>query len=201
MLERAARFCLRLAGWTVVGSKPDVPKMVIAGYPHTSNWDLLLYLLAAWALGIPLEWMGKEALFRGPGGALLRRLGGIPIRRDRRENTVAQMKRRFAERDVLCLVITPEGTRGHVLHLKSGFYHIALDAGVPIAVGFVDYARKEVGIAGVLEPTGDVRADLDRLRELWRGCVGLYPEAAGVVRLLEEDDPRASAPTSAAPER
>ena len=187
MLKRLARFCLRIAGWTLVGKKPDVPKMVITAYPHTSNWDLALYLLSAWALGVPLAWMGKDALFRGPTGVVLRRLGGIGIRRDRSENVVAQMKRTFAERDELCLLIAVEGTRSHVPYLKSGFYHIARSAGVPIALGFLDYGRKQTGIGGLVEPTGDIRADMDRLRNFFDGRVGLYPERVGEMRLREED--------------
>ncbi|MFP6605907.1 MAG: 1-acyl-sn-glycerol-3-phosphate acyltransferase [Myxococcota bacterium] len=187
MLQRLARFCLKLAGWTIVGKKPDVPKMVITAYPHTSNWDLLFYLLSAWALRVPLSWMGKESLFRGPAGVILRRLGGIAIRRDRNENVVAQMKRRFDERDELCLLIPLEGTRRYVPYLRSGFYHIAVTAGVPIALGFLDYGEKQAGIGGLVEPTGDVRRDMDGLRDFFDGRVGLYPECAGEVRLREED--------------
>ncbi len=161
--------------------------MVITAYPHTSNWDFAIYLLSAWALGIPLAWMGKDALFRGPVGVVLRRLGGIGIRRDRNENVVAQMKRTFAERDELCLLIPVEGTRSHVPYLKSGFYHIAFTAGVPIAVSFMDYRRKESGIASLVEPTGDICADMDRLRNFFDSGSGLYPERAGEVRLREED--------------
>jgi 1-acyl-sn-glycerol-3-phosphate acyltransferase len=201
MLPYLARICLRLAGWTVVGKKPDVPKMVITAYPHTSNWDLVVYILTAWVLGIPLSWMGKDVLFRGLSGVLLRPLGGIAIHRDRRENVVEQMKRNFSERDELCLLIAPEGTRSYVPHLKSGFYHIAVSAGVPIAPSFIDYARKEAGMLGLVEPTGDVRKDMDRLRELYRGRVARYPECVGEVRLREEDGSGGSAPTSALPDR
>jgi 1-acyl-sn-glycerol-3-phosphate acyltransferase len=118
---------------------------------------------------------------------ILRRLGGIAIRRDRNENVVAQMKRRFDERDELCLLIPLEGTRRYVPYLRSGFYHIAVTAGVPIALGFLDYGEKQAGIGGLIEPTGDVRRDMDGLRDFFDGRVGLYPECAGEVRLREED--------------
>ena len=201
MLARFARICLGLGGWTVVGKKPDVPKMVITAYPHTSNWDLLVYVLTAWVLGIPLSWMGKDALFRGPTGVLMRLIGGIAIRRDRSENVVEQMKKNFAEREELCLLIAPEGTRGHVPYLKSGFYHIAVTAGVPIAPAFIDYARKEAGMGILVESSGDVREDMDRLREFYQGRVGRYPESVGELRLREEDASAGSAPTSASPDR
>lgn len=188
MLGRAAALCLRLAGWTVVGSRPDARKMIIIGYPHTSNWDLVVYVLAAWALDVPLAWMGKDSLFRGPGGGLLQRLGGIPIHRDRRDNVVQQMARRFDESEELCLTITPEGTRGRVDYLKSGFYHIAVAAKVPVAFGTLDYATKRVGFEVVHHPTGDVRRDMDAFRAAYADMVPLYPDRAGRPRLREEDE-------------
>ena len=91
--------------------------------------------------------------------------------------------------------------RSHVPYLKSGFYHIAVSAGVPIAPSFIDYSRKEAGMTGLVEPTGDVRKDMDRLREVYRGRVARYPECVGEVRLREEDGSGGSAPTSASPDR
>jgi 1-acyl-sn-glycerol-3-phosphate acyltransferase len=202
MLARLAAWCLRAAGWTLVGPKPDAPKVILFGYPHTSNWDLVVYVLAAWALDVPLAWMGKHQLFRGPAGPLMQWLGGIPIHRDRRENVVSQMARAFDERGELYLVITPEGTRGRVDFLKSGFYHIALAARVPIALGLLDYATKRVGFGPLQHPSGDVHKDMDAIRAFYEGRVGLYPERAGRLRLREEDAASAeSAPRSATPDR
>jgi 1-acyl-sn-glycerol-3-phosphate acyltransferase len=201
MLARLAASCLRATGWTLVGPKPDASKVILLGYPHTSNWDLLVYVLAAWALDVPLAWMGKHQLFRGPAGPLMRRLGGIAIHRDRRENVVQQMVRIFEERDELYLVITPEGTRGRVEYLKSGFYHIALAAKVPIALGLLDYSTKRVGFGPLHPLCGDVHKDMDAIRAFYAGRVALYPERAGRLRLREEDALGESAPRSGAPER
>lgn len=186
MLARLARAGLRLFGWKAVGKRPDVPQMVVIAYPHTSNWDLPVYILVAWELGMPLSWMGKDALFRGLSGALLRRLGGIPITRDRSEDVVQQMKRHFEASDELCLVIAPEGTRSHVEYWKSGFYHIAVGAGVPLALAFIDYERKEAGIGPLVYPSGNSRSDMDVLREFYQGRVGRYQSSQGAVRLRDE---------------
>jgi 1-acyl-sn-glycerol-3-phosphate acyltransferase len=192
MLAPIARALLRILGWRAVGVRPDVAKMVIVAYPHTSNWDLFFYLLVAWEMGVPLAWMGKDTLFRPPLGWLLSWLNGIPIHRDRRENVVEQMQRNFAERDELCLLIAAEGTRSYVEQWKSGFYHIARAADVPLALAFIDYPRRESGLGPLIYTSGDVSKDMDELRAFYDGRVGLYPEYQGRIRLHEEesdDDP------------
>jgi 1-acyl-sn-glycerol-3-phosphate acyltransferase len=183
---RLARAGLHLFGWKAIGKRPDLPRMVITAYPHTSNWDLLVYLMVAWELGVPLSWMGKDALFRGPVGVVMRRLGGIGIRRDRRENVVEQMEKNFAAADELCLLIAAEGTRARTEYWKSGFYHIALAANVPISPAFIDYERKEAGFERLVHLTGDPKADMDELRDRYAGRVGRYPELQSPIRLREE---------------
>ncbi len=188
MLPRFARLCLRLIGWRVVGERPPSRKLVLLGYPHTSSWDLLIYVLVTWQFGLSLSWMGKEELFRGPLGVFMRAINGIPIRRDRHENVVQQMARVFAERDELCLLVAPEGTRGHVDYLKSGFYQIARAANVPICPGFVDYAQKRSGCGELVYPTADMKKDMDALRAFYAANAhGRYPEKMGPFRLREED--------------
>ena len=190
MLEGFARLCLRAVGWRAIGVRPSVSKMVVIAFPHTSNWDLPLYILTAWVLGIPLAWMGKDALFRGPLGVVMRALGGVPIFRDRRENVVQQMAERFAEQDVLCLMIAIEGTRSYVDYVKSGFYQIALAAQVPLCPGFLDYERKESGLGPLLLPTGDVDEDLRVLSEFYASKVALRPELMGRIRLRPREKER-----------
>src|SRR3972149_4845505 len=136
-VQRAARFLLPLVGWSVEGDLPDVPQFVLVVAPHTSNWDVPIGLLCAYALGLLFPWpygfMVKAPVFRWPlVGPLMRWLGGIPIDRSAANNVVEQMVEAFRRSDRLMLAITPEGTRQRLGDWKSGFYHIALKAGGPL---------------------------------------------------------------------
>jgi len=183
---RLARWFLAAAGWEAEGDRPEAPRYVLIAAPHTSNWDLAYLLALAAQQGVRLSWMGKHSLFHPPMGWLMRRLGGIPVVRHRRGNLVENMARTFHEHATLCLVVPPEGTRGYVAHWKSGFYQIALRAQVPIVMGYLDYARRRGGFGPTLVPTGDVRADMDRIRAFYADKVGRRPEWFGAVRLKEE---------------
>ena len=131
--------------------------------------------------------MGKDALFRPPFGWLMRRTGGIAIVRHERGGMVAQAARMLTSADELTLVVPAEGTRGRVSHWKSGFYHIARAANVPIVLGYLDYARRRGGFGPTIEATGDVRADMDKIRAFYSDKVARYPECFGDVRLKEEE--------------
>ncbi len=133
--------------------------------------------------------IGKHTLFAWPYGWLMRFLGGIPIRRDRSENLVQQMARAFEEAESLAIGVPAEGTRSYSPHWKSGFYHIALAAKVPIVMGYVDYARKRVGFGPELVPTGEVTHDMDKIRSFYSDKAGKYPDCFGDVRLKEESCP------------
>lgn len=178
---------LRALGWRVDGRFPDVAKTVVIAAPHTSNWDMPLMLAIAWVLGIRPAWLGKQELFRGPFGWLMRRLGGVPVDRSARQNVVQQAVDRFDAVERLHLVIPPSGTRSRATHWRSGFYHIARGAGVPIVCAFLDYRRKVGGIGPVLRASGDVAADMERIRAFYAGITAKFPESATPVRLLEED--------------
>ena len=180
---------LRLFGWTVEGRLPDAPKVVVIAAPHTSNWDLPHMLAVAYVLGVRPAWLGKKELFVGPAGVLFRLLGGVSIDRSKRANVVQQVADRFAEVDRLFLVIPPSGTRSRAPHWKSGFYHIARAANVPIVASFLDYRRKVGGIGPVLSATGDVVADMDKLRTFYANVTGRYPNLTTPVKLAEEDTP------------
>ncbi|MDJ0852653.1 MAG: lysophospholipid acyltransferase family protein [Myxococcota bacterium] len=186
MWKRLARLFLRLTGWEAEGARPVERRFVLIAAPHTSNWDLAFLLAFAQVFDLRISWMGKHTLFRPPLGALMRRVGGLPVVRHRKGDMVGQMAEAFAERDALALVVPAEGTRDYTAHWKSGFYHIALRAGVPIVMGYLDYARKRGGFGPALHPTGDVRADMDEIRDFYSDKVGLYPEKFGEVRLKEE---------------
>jgi 1-acyl-sn-glycerol-3-phosphate acyltransferase len=181
-----ARVFLRLTGWAPEGARPAPRRYVLIAAPHTSNWDLAYLLALAETFDVRVSWLGKHSLFRPPLGWLMRRVGGIPVVRERRGNLVAEAARRFAELDDLALVVPAEGTRAYVPHWRSGFYHIARGAEVPIVLGFLDYARRRGGFGPALLPTGDVRRDMDEIREFYADKVGKYPDRFGEVRLKEE---------------
>jgi 1-acyl-sn-glycerol-3-phosphate acyltransferase len=186
MSARPSAGILRLFGWKVVGDFPDLPKLVIIGAPHTSNWDFPLAMLAARVAGIRISWIGKAGLFRFPWGPLMRWLGGIPAQRTGSEGLVGAMAERFAEVDRLMLAIAPEGTRRAVPHWRSGFYRIAFAAGVPVVPVALDAVLREVRIGHAVMPTGRVKEDMDRLRAFYEGVQGIKREGQGPVRLEEE---------------
>ena len=183
--QRAAQAALSLFGWRVDVRWPPPPKAVIAVYPHTSNWDFLVGILARVAMGLPLSWIGKDTLFRWPFGAFFRRLGGIPVERSERHGVVGQMRAEFSRRPFLWVVIAPEGTRAHTDHWKSGFYHLARSAGVPLGLGYIDYGRRVVGIADWISLSGNPDEDLARLRAFYADKVALRPAQASEIRFRD----------------
>ena len=169
------RLWLKATGWRIEGEMPNVPKFVIVAAPHSSNWDLPFMLAAALHYGLRTHWMGKESIFKWPFGGIMRWLGGISINRSQANDAVAQMVERFATSDRLILVIPPEGTRGKVTRWKSGFYHIANGAKVPMALGFLDYKRKVAGVGGVFYPTGNYEADLAQIQAFYATVTARHP--------------------------
>lgn len=188
-----ARLILWLLGWKIVGQPPDLPKYVIIGAHHTSNSDGFLMLLYAMAIQLKINFLMKDSWFRGPLGLIARTFGGISIDRSQRHNTVKQIADAFHARDRMVLVITPEGTRKYVPHWRSGFYHIAQQARVPLALGFADYKNKKVGFGPLIMPTGDIEADMAKIREFYSGVTGRYPEKAGAILLKPQEQPAETA--------
>ena len=186
MLKLVARLFLRLTGWEAEGSRPIHAKFVLIAAPHTSNWDLAYLLAFSRIFDVKISWMGKHALFRWPMGPVMRAVGGIPVRRHKHEKLVDVMARSFDETESLCLTVPAEGTRGYVPHWKSGFYHIASLANVPIHLGYLDYARRRGGFGPALLPSGNMRADMDEIRDFYAGKVGKFPDCFGEIRLKEE---------------
>ena len=169
-------FLLKVSRWQTVGTLPDIPKFVMIAAPHTSNWDFPIMMFIAFKLRAKLYWMGKDAIFKKPFGGLFKWLGGIPIDRSRSNNVVAQMVDRFNTMDRLVLTIPPSGTRKKVAQWKSGFYHIALGAKVPVVLGFLDYEKKTGGIGPVVTLTGDKERDMMGIRAFYADIKGKYPE-------------------------
>lgn len=185
-----ALFCralLRLAGWRILDVPVPMAKAVIVVYPHTSNWDFIIGILFRFAARLPLRWAAKDTLFRGPAGIFFRALGGVPVNRRERTGFVEQMAQACAANERFYLAITPEGTRSKVHHLKSGFYRLALRAKVPLVLGCIDYARREVGILGHMEITGDETADLAALEAAYTGRRGKYPVQEGPFVFADTD--------------
>jgi 1-acyl-sn-glycerol-3-phosphate acyltransferase len=172
---------LKLTGWHAEGRPPPLDKFVVVGAPHTSNWDLPLLLAVGFFFGLRVSWFGKHTLFRGPFNAFFRWFGGIPLDRQSSSGAVDQMIREFQDRKRLILVLSPEGTRRRVDVWKSGFYHIARGAGVPIVIGYVDYQKKAGGIGPVIHPSGNIEADMALIREFFQNVIPRHPERFGPV--------------------
>lgn len=172
LLGAIARALFRALGWRFEGEIPDVPKLVAIVAPHTSNWDFVVGLIAKWSLELEASWLGKHTLFAGPLGAFFRHLGGIPVDRTSSHDVVAQTIAAFAAHERLLLAIAPEGTRKQVTHWKTGFYHIALGAGVPILLVAFDWKRKVIRFGPTLTPSGDVEKELGWIREQYAGIGG-----------------------------
>ena len=186
--QRLAIRLLRAAGWAVEGEVPRVAKCVALGVPHTSNWDGVLMLAMAAAADIDMSFMIKDDWLRGPMGPIMRRLGAVGIDRSKANNVVDAMVHELRTRDRLWLVIPPEGTRSRSDYWKSGFYHIARGANVPVVPGYMDYRRKRMGIGAPIDLTGDVGADMDRIRAFYaaQNPIPHAPADFGPIRLRDE---------------
>jgi 1-acyl-sn-glycerol-3-phosphate acyltransferase len=172
---------LRLMGWSIEGNLPNRAKLVIIAAPHSSNWDFVLGIALVFAMRLDVRFIGKTELFHGPLGALMRWLGGIPVDRSRPEGVVDDAVAGFAARTGMLLALAPEGTRRPVDKWKSGFYRIALKAGVPIVPGYFDNAKRRLGFGAPFLPTGDAERDLATLRAFYAPIArrGGFPPAAG----------------------
>lgn len=173
--------------WNIEGDPPTTPKYVLIAAPHTTNWDLLYLLALSYATGVHISWLGKDTLFRGPVGILLRRLGGVPVVRDRRSGLVESLAVEFAAADQLVVVVPPEGTRGRTDHWRTGFYRIACAADVPIVCGYLDYARRTGGFGPVIEPTGDIAVDLPLFQAFYADKQGKHPDEHSDIALRPAD--------------
>ncbi|MBS0393052.1 MAG: 1-acyl-sn-glycerol-3-phosphate acyltransferase [Proteobacteria bacterium] len=181
--QRLAAVILRRCGWRSIYTPPRAAHGIIIVYPHTSNWDFIIGLLFKFAVGLRANWAGKDTLFRWPLRRLFVRLGGIPVNRRARSGLVGSLLEEFSRRDWMWLALAPEGTRARTDHWKSGFYRLALAGGLPVALGFIDYGTRTVGIDTYLELSGDVERDFAVLRDYYATKRGRRPEQAGDIRL------------------
>ncbi len=192
LLMRSCRFLLRLLGWKLVLRPPPGNKYVVVGAWHTSNWDFPLAVLATCGMGLGFSFVGKRELTEGRLGWLMRRLGVVGIDRSGGQDLTRRIAELFAARDELRLVVPAEGTRSTTEYWRTGFYYIALAAGVPIAFGVVDAGSRTIGIDGYFVPTGEREKDLAEVIAYFHGRRGLKPRNMGPVRfrpLEPEDEP------------
>ena len=186
ILPRLVAWALRTVGWKVRLLEPVPKRCVAIFYPHTSNWDTIVGLFAKVVIGLRIHFVGKDTLFRWPLRPLLVWWGGIPVNRREPQGFAGEIEREFARREEFMLALAPEGTRGHTEYWKSGFYRIARAAQVPLALAYIDYPAHEIGVGAYLELTGDLAADMARIRAFYAGKQGRHPENQGPIRLREE---------------
>ena len=187
LARKTAGLFLTLTGWQVTGELPSAKQAVIIAAPHTSNWDFVYLIAAAAHLGIKINWLGKASLFRQPLGYFMKRFGGIAVDRSKQNNLVQQLVLKYREDSDVNLVIPPAGTRKYTDHWKSGFYHLAMAAEVPLIYGYLDYPRRIAGLSKPTRLTGKLPFDMEAIRQFYKDKIGLYPEKTSHIRLHEED--------------
>ncbi|WP_425466814.1 lysophospholipid acyltransferase family protein [Parashewanella tropica] len=176
MMATFSMWLLKLFGWTITGQLPNDRQFILIGAPHTSNWDFVIGILARSAVKRRIHFLGKHQLFIPPWGWLFRALGGTPVNRTQNNNLVQAVCEQFATRKDFALALAPEGTRGKVNRWKTGFYHIAVQAKVPIICVAFDYQHKTVRIEPKLFPSGNIDEDMNQILSYYRTIQGRYPK-------------------------
>ncbi len=182
MKKQLATWILNRFGWTLVGEAPTVSKAVFIFAPHTSNWDFVVMYLAKMAKGVDVNFLGKHTLFHWPYGWFFRWLGGIPVVRHEKRNVVDDSIAAFASHPRLWLAMAPEGTRSKTDYWRTGFYHIAVGANVPVQLCFLDTTRRELGLGPMIELSGKIDDDFATLRNFYSGKRGFKPELASTIQ-------------------
>ena len=181
--QRTALRLLNLFGWKLRYRPLPGPHGIAVVYPHTSNWDFPIGLLSKWALGLPFRWLAKDSLFRGPFGPLMRYWGGIPVVRRAPMGATRMLAERMLAEPWCWVAITPEGTRGYRPHWKSGFYRLALAAGVPVVLVYIDYRARELGVVDVVHLSGDQDADMAKIAAVYQDRQAMHPQDAAPIKL------------------
>ena len=177
MTRASGALILRLLGWRLEGTVPNLEKLVAIGAPHTSAWDFPVAMLAILALGLKVTWLGADWIFRYP---FIRWFGGVPVDRSRPQGMVGGYLQKIKSSDKYILGILPEGSRKKVVPWKAGFYHIALGAQVPILMIAIDRKNKLLSFGPTLDPTGDYAADWARIRQVYARFLEEYPDHFGM---------------------
>ncbi len=168
-----SRLLLRIAGWKITGRKPEIKKYVMIAAPHTSNWDFFFGLLMNLYFKNEIYWMGKKQIFRMPFGWIMKWFGGIPVDRSRSNNLVSAVIDEYKKNDSLIVALSPAGSRKNSGKWKTGFYHIATGADVPISLGYIDFKTKTVGYGRMFYPSGDMEKDMVEI-------TGFYSDKSGI---------------------
>lgn len=179
MLAKAiSKLIFKIAGWKLNGNlAPDQRRCVMVAAPHTSNWDFIFARAAFYMMEAPIRFTIKKEFMKFPFGGLLKSMGALPIDRSKNTRMVDAMINIIKKTPGdMCVLVTPEGTRKYQPRWRMGFYHVAVGAGVPIVLGYVDYAKKEAGIGPSIYPSGDIEADLEKIYAFYRTKTGRFPE-------------------------
>ena len=176
---------LNLFGWRFLHRPLPGPRGIVVVYPHTSNWDFVIGLLCKWAMHLPFRWLAKDSLFKSPLGGWFRAMGGEPVDRSAPQGMIRSQAERMNAADWYWLGITPEASRGYRPNWKSGFYHLALEAKVPLCLVYIDYPNKTLGMVDHLHLSGDQEADMAAIRAVYEGHHGLYPKNEAPIVLQE----------------
>ncbi len=179
-MQKLSKWILKASGWKTVVPETEPPKSVICVAPHTTNWDFVVGKLYYWAAGREAGFLMKKSWFFFPMGNFFRAMGGVPIDRSKRSSVTQQMVDLFNSRKTFHLAITPEGTRSLNSQWKMGFYYIALNAGVPVQLAYIDYKKKEMGISKTIIPTGNEEADMQIIKDFYRNVTPKHPEKFSV---------------------
>jgi 1-acyl-sn-glycerol-3-phosphate acyltransferase len=178
LLKILGKLLLFLSGWKIAGKLPqNIKKTVMIAAPHTSNWDFFYTMVIFSALGVRIRFLGKKSLFKFPLGLLMKFFGGLPIDRSQSNNFVSTAAGMIQQADEMILLVPVEGTRGYTEQWKSGFYYIAQEAGVPISLGYLDYAKKEGGfLPDLFHPTGNYVEDVEKIQLMYKDIQGKHPQ-------------------------
>jgi|APSaa5957512535_1039671.scaffolds.fasta_scaffold156506_2 1-acyl-sn-glycerol-3-phosphate acyltransferase len=176
ILRFMANSCLKLCGWRVEANELPSTPYVFIGAPHTSNWDFMLLIAGVLHLHLDIRWMGKHTLFPPVIGTVMRWMGGIPVNRTKAHSMVSRMADLIREEPDTILCIPPEGTRSKVKEWKSGFYHIARQAQVPILLAAIDAENKTLRMLGEFKPGDDLDSDMQSIQAAYKGLKGIRPE-------------------------
>lgn len=176
MKRLLAKFIFWIGGWKVVGEREFPDKCLVIGAPHTSNWDFAVGRCFAYIIGVVPKYLIKSELFLPIFGTLIKWNGGIPVYRHSKNNVVNQISELYNSKEKLIIGISPEGTRKRVDSWKTGFYHIAVKANIPILLMKMDYKNKEIGVIDTLKPTGNIEKDFDVIQEKYKDIIGKIPE-------------------------
>lgn len=187
MFENLAEKALKLMGWETDNHWPgNLSQCVMIAAPHTSNWDALYARLALKVLGVNVRLTIKDSYMQFPLGPFVRAMGGIGIDRrpkqagEPRPSMVQVMTDLFKQHPELVMLVTPEGTRARQEQWKTGFYYVAVNAGVPIALAYMDYEQKKAGVGKIIHPTGDFEEDMAEIMDFYAGIQAKFPEEFSV---------------------